>query len=651
MNTTNSYTATPGLFGIRHNNPIQNNNEKINEYLYKRGDKHFSSITRYNTSYLTINSRFRQKEPIYNSLNYIKLPKNPLKIEYGNNKLYIQTDNLLNLNPNDKIALIGLANITKKLRVNNGFFEFNNNSQFVKINFKSGLFFNSVDDAKNYKTTDLFIQISGFNSQINNIPINMLNNTHQIYLYNPTTNTYNNNCFYIKLNKPFLGTYVHTQDFNIKIEFLYSYGIPNNKINSVDTQNILTVSNVNDNNITVKYFKNMYFDHNEFGTSKLKFGGNNMSIVKITEITTGYPNPTQYNIDLDKIYNNVIMMKLISSEFPIIDKIITNNNNKLYWQTLDDGDNIYSISIDPGNYSISDIINIIENKTNNIKISYTPGNNEIKFSSLREQYLIQPIINISTNNIDNEIHTIITIKHNNHGFNINDKIIIQNMIDTDSITAMDLNNEHIINNIIDENTYEFTLKNINFNGNSSITKGGNNVKIISNNYFRFRFDFNDTIGHVFGFRNLGNTNSITKYSKIISNKDSYYNEFNNKIINTTDLHNSDYVLMVCKSNNIQHNIINQINNNSKVKNIFAKIRVYKNNNNTNINYIYDSFVDAPIYFHNPIPQLKNLLFEFYDKDGNLLEYDDFEHSFTLEITTLYEIPNGTHFSSIYPKVN
>ena len=58
-----------------------------------------------------------------------------------------------------------------------------------------------------------------------------------------------------------------------------------------------------------------------------------------------------------------------------------------------------------------------------------------------------------------------------------------------------------------------------------------------------------------------------------------------------------------------------------------------------------------MYIHNPIEEIKSLYFNFYDKYGNKLEYSDFEHSMTIEITTINEIPEGTNFSSHYPKIN
>jgi len=108
--------------------------------------------------------------------------------------------------------------------------------------------------------------------------------------------------------------------------------------------------------------------------------------------------------------------------------------------------------------------------------------------------------------------------------------------------------------------------------------------------------------------------------------------------------------MSCDAPNVETNIINQMITFSKIKNVFSKIQIHHDTNIIN-NIVYNTFTCNPSYMHNPIPELKELYFKFYDKYGNLLEYSDFEHSFTLEITTIGEIPEGTNLSLKYPKIN
>ena len=63
------------------------------------------------------------------------------------------------------------------------------------------------------------------------------------------------------------------------------------------------------------------------------------------------------------------MIEMISSEFTYFDFMIKENiNNKLYWQRIDTGNYIYSIEIPSGNYTIDDLIEILNTKMNNVYV-------------------------------------------------------------------------------------------------------------------------------------------------------------------------------------------------------------------------------------------------------------------------------------------
>ena len=204
------YTATPGLFGQRHtpdyNNLKNRNSDKydpVGDYFYKKGDKHFSSITRYTSNYITIDSRLRQKEPIYNKLDFIQLPKNPLCLTYKSNILTIRTNNLIPLEPNDKFSLIGLPSNVKNLKTTiDAFLEFTNGSQYAKVIYPHGMSFADQVEAGLYNNSDLYIEIQNLSTNSNfikNIPISTINNIQKVVLVNPDTNDYSNDYFFIKL--------------------------------------------------------------------------------------------------------------------------------------------------------------------------------------------------------------------------------------------------------------------------------------------------------------------------------------------------------------------------------------------------------------------------------------------------------------------
>jgi hypothetical protein len=752
------YTATPGLHGQRftpdYNNIKNRNSDKydpLGYYLYNKGDRDFSSITRYNTYYLNIDSRLRNKYDNYQKINYQKLAKDPITTNVSiPNTIIINTSSENNYEVNDRISLVGLGSTIVNLN-NDGstLIQFTNGSQYAKVNYNLGYIFNTIslenfmelNSAISNITSMLRIRFEDIKGQdntplfIGNIPITTLNTNHQIYLYNPDyplpypepidsdPNFYNNGTFYFKLVKKFewLNPPNTISPHYIKFFINFKNGIPNNLINSqypignkhhqgyltiykVEPKYNLVTRNYDTNNLYIKIntnYNSTIWNHLNLSTNLI--AGNNICIAKITEINKGNGLPTNYTINLNKVYNNVVMIKLISTEFPSIDYLVYNcidynqkndnsekRNSRLYWQNLDDGDLIYSITIDEGNYKIDTLISIIEEKISKIPRIKTPGNNiysnnnkniikieklfnnsEYIFKSYQESEIIQPFINIVHDYSNpNKFITFITVSHINHHLNVGDIIQINNAIDTDGILASNLNNKFTIYEKIDKDNYKIKLENLNLTGNPSNTNGGNYVKILSSNIFRLRFDFTDTIGSYFGFRKLGDTESITMWNSEISNKNWYYNEWVDdydvciqeyKDLNTNITTNTvkikeapiniqNYYFMTINSGNYQQERLNNTATFCKIKNVFAKIQ---NTSATGIinDIVYNGFVNTPVFFNNPLPELDDLKISFYDKNGDLVRYNDFEHSMTIEIVCLDEIPEKTNFDPKYPKVN
>ncbi len=660
-------TPNAGIFGVRfpQQKTSQTTYDPLAEYYNTHGIRDFNSITRFTNHYINIDSRLRKKESTFNSSEHYSLVNDPLIMTHDTNTIKIKIANIdQTFMSGEKIILFGMSNVSKKLRVSSGFFEFTNGSEYVKINYPTQLLFADYDEVKKYKSNDLQIELANIpNIFINNIPVNTLNTVHRIYLFNPENNDFSNDYFFVKLIRSFEGTYTHTTDYNIKLIYLYSYGIPNNKICSRTSDEFLVIKNVDAKYIHVETAKTISIN----GNSIKLLGGNNMSIAKITQIEKGYLFPTNYNVELDRIYNNVVSLKILSSEFPTVDRLIYDLgdaiNNKFYWQNLDDGDVLYNVAIPHGNYSLEKIIELLQieikkvsrfsndigNYNNKNIIDILSNDNEIFFNSFKEAEL-QAALTFSL--VSTGVYDM-TIVHSSHHLKVGDKIIISEAIDSDTIKASDVNKEHMIYAINNANEYVVRIYNINNNGSVTVTGGGNSIKILAENIFRMRYDFNDTIGNIFGFHKLGDSKSVTSYVTSISNRDPYYNEQintdtmysdlnGNYKIKSIDLNNEKYVQMTLNTPNVKNETINQMISYSKIKNIFGKIQTYKSNN---------KFVQTQNYIHNPIQTFKEFEVSFYDKYGNLLEYYDFEHSFTLEIITINEISEGTNISSKYMKIN
>ena len=90
--------------------------------------------------------------------------------------------------------------------------------------------------------------------------------------------------------------------------------------------------------------------------------------MKIINSIIGYPDADSYVINLKKTFNNVVKIELVSSEFPYVDIVIKKGfNDKLYWKHIEDGDIIYSVQLDDGNYTQQTLIDNIKEKMNKLE--------------------------------------------------------------------------------------------------------------------------------------------------------------------------------------------------------------------------------------------------------------------------------------------
>ena len=466
---------------------------------------------------------------------------------------------------------------------------------------------------------------------------------------------------------------------NIDIIFKYYGGIPVNKINAFypisgnNLQGFQKISDVSKKFISIGLLRNGYYENN--------FGNSNIYIKKIKQIDYGYINQNEYKINLNKNINNIIGSRIISSEFPNSEKVFKDHtsdsqNNKLYWQNLDDGDKIYSISIESGNYTTDELITLLEKKFYDVeKINYSIDENDIytknnyikvtidiktdivTFTSYNEAIIKKPFIKIKPEIIEtdgikgssNESYDgsyQITINHLNHNLVVGDTILIRDAISFLGISANLFNVSHKIKEVISVNSYIIELNNINLNSLRVNTGGGNGVKIYVPNKFRMRFDFPDTMGLQLGFRNIGNINSITKYNFIISNQDKYENEidFNDngkELIITNNsllLSGSSYILIDCPELNGIYNY--GLTNLKNIKNIFGKINL----SGLPGKIIYNSFVPFNINYESPIKSISELTFRFYTPEGKLFDFNNLNHSFVIEFTCLDKLPEDTNIN-------
>jgi hypothetical protein len=617
---------------------------------------------------------------------------------------------ILSVNSSSLIIKTSFDNTTSNASV-----KLMNNNENINFVVGDGI---TYEDLKNYDTSDMTISFSGFtgtNDFIGNIPVNFLNATHRIYFSNPDPDNLNYDTiinvpssgivkkitgFYIKLNEKYIGT----TDIDSTVTLTYNHigGIPLTHLNAFlpvsksNTSAFHTIYDVpNNNQIRIKLSKIAHYIsptpkiNDYLGQIPIQFGGNRVECYKITEIITGYRNPNSYQITLQKPIRNVIMAKLINSNFiNTIPAFI--GTNKLYFQIKDDGDIEYSISIDEGTYEESILQKILEDKiyelvrqnintvtsgySDKIKmeVSINKESHIVIFKAYKEVILSEPITNIypsiSTTPVVGVQSYTLTITHVNHKLSVGDTVTFSNFSNTTGIPSIILNTTHTVISVLGTSTYTIIIKNFNLLPSERIeSKGGHSAKINVPIEFRLLFDKPDTIGRRLGFRNVGDKLSITNFGKVITNKDEY--EYETKITdengnnfinylqdgtldtirlerNILDLHANNYFLMKIRElpGLINLSLKDQsdltLDEQIKIKECFAKIIVSGNLGSHMIN----TFVKTKESYFNMI-DLNELTINFYTSQGELVEFYGHNHSFVLEITSLDTLPLDTYIDT------
>jgi hypothetical protein len=669
--------------------PTISESEQTDEYdpykEFKRIHGMKGRKTRYNIYYVNIDSKNRETQTTVQTDDTKNLSEDPLHFSSNTSTneylLWIDIPKH-NFQQNDLITLSGLE---KKTTILNTYtFDvtgkgepsvvFRSGYQNIKIMSNPNITPTTgstitLEEVKKINTSSMLVNISGFigypiASFYGNIPINTINTVHQVLLYNPeNSDDYSPTLsyFFISLVQPFSGS-INPASYNFSMVF-NSYGIiPYNTINAqypIDTTSSSgyhTVYSTQPNSVSIKYTQNPYF--------KTHFGGTNIYTGKVTSFQNGYPDPNNYQISLNDTFQNVIMVRFISTTFPnITDTFVKNSNyqnNKFYWQNADDGDIVYSVELEVGKYDITTLCSTLESKIydtlkpttmgnynnhNYINFSMDPNTNIIVIKSYKEGILRNPIVKIDPP-IDESGTTAdtytLTIYHPSHGLlssNIGIKISFSGFIECMGLSATQLDGEHAVTKIVDVDNYQIQLSNINIGVIKTDSKGGNAVIVHVPNLFRILFNYSDTMGEVLGFRNVGNDDAITYYQSTITNQDPYNTEptytssgiqikYHN---NSFKLTKFDYVLMACK----EFTNIEQFGE-EKIQNVFGKI-YFKDPTKVFAN---DTFARTPMILNDPI-EFSKLSISFYYPDGELFDFHGLDHSFVLSITTIDDLPKGT----------
>jgi len=659
------------------NNTRMVKDKKIEDY------EKFYRKEEYKISLVNIDSSFRNKIPknIY-STNVAYLPQDPLTFTENSSVITVNYPGH-NLVQNDNIIIQNVQ--VNSYVLSGGLYLFQNYS-YLFIKLKHNINLNYLNLSNKLK-----IDISAVNTTENtyfygNMPLNAIIGTFEINLpsvidANTTFSTTILNYFnvtsasqmdsnYLLISLPFnyfskTDQILEITDF-YKLNFTDLFGIPINGINAdfpinyLRLQSSQSVSQVIDSNtFTIESNYSTYT-----GGSG---GGNTVQIMKIINTIEGYPDANNYTVELKKNFNNIVRIELVSTEFTYIDYLIKssgiNKNNSIYWKNLDDGNNVYSTTINEGNYNATHLISNLQTAMNSVpritstlenpvyndfSISLNSYTQEIVFTA----YKTEPIPNALKINIlelNGIQYFILIIRQQSNLVKVGDTITISNSDDLGLIPKSLINTSLTVYSINKENSsYTILFAPINQIttsqdlGTTLTDTGGGAVIVKTYADFSLLFNYSDTVGTVLGFKNVGSVNAITPFNPKVSNFDLYLNDTQLNSVGNIDT--SCHILNFSGNNNYYLLYINDfelVQNISTVPIAFAKILLSGSPGDV----LYNTFINYPMEFDFPLQTLIELQIKIMYPDGTLPDFRNINHSFTLRITESVNTPRNTGINS------
>ena len=353
----------------------------------------------------------------------------------------------------------------------------------------------------------------------------------------------------------------------------------------------------------------IYIENKDNSIKSEHFGGDNIIINKINYQEKGYENSNYYEINLFKIFYNVISIKIISSNFPNQINIISDNYNTNKFSWIDIEKNVYSI-----NLQIQESNNVLDymiNKINQTKIVNTNNyfylkkkfliNNFFEYNIYSKIILYQALSKLNLITQQTELlFEKINVYYPNHNLENEDEIELENVISFEGIPENILNKSHTIK-VRDNNNFYFLLPSYNIDNNTINikNKGGNTIFLLVKKKIKIL------------------TNNLT--DKLGITQSSFSNLFkNNNPINLYE----PYFYVKCIINNGEQCINNFTKNG--LENIISKIYVN--------DYIKNENINTKLYFDPAINSLYKILFSYEYENNQLVDFLNMNSNFILRIS-------------------
>jgi hypothetical protein len=613
--------------------------------------------TNYKISRINIDSRNRNTNPKNIVKNYIEV-STPFTFFSNSNILQIEMPLNHGLQVDSTITISNVLPIQIVLRATS--LQLKQNLKYLFINHPNHGFIgkNNYINISNVKTSN------PNNYFLSNIPISIINGEHNVIL-SEINGILDYDNYLIDLGIFADNNYIYTED-SFTIDIITLNGINIKYINSSYPisnqiqQGYQTVIEAGTNYIKIAL--------KQYSTksSVVLEGNSNILIGVINSTINGYADPDYYKYNLKKTYYNVKRIKLVSTEFPNSEMLIKNapiniKNNALYWKILDDGDYIYNININPGNYDAQSLVTELTTKISKIQRFF---GSYLNSSNYNQNCIPSIIINPANNLFSMEIMSIVSlskcisisvekytdsntriiITHPYHNLSINDSITIQGatgVLDISSTSSVKyyipdqiINSTYSIESIEGLNNYVIKLPRYNpIKGvtiDSNIINGGNAINITFPLSISLLFNYSDTIGKILGFNNVGDESSYTIFDKIVTNNTPYNNSSNlNSVglisynVPILNFRTYPYIFMASEIFSSKINYKDSVG-------IFAKLFLTGNPGSM----IYDQYIQITDEVPNAFAFLNEIEFNFLTPNGDKYNFNGQDHSYTLEIYEL-----------------
>jgi len=498
------------------------------------------------------------------------------------------------------------------------------NADFMKILFPHHI---QKCDHDEYYEIEL-LGVKGFKNDRNHkvfygIPIDIINTKHKIFFELDASN-------YLHLNLPKDYFAPSTDYFFIKFNMVamfcdenkikpFLFKLIRHYIAGISTDHLLNLRN----GTVIKSCDNQGYEIELCDAKPLYNDSCKMKNITVSKIVStkicGQLN--NYVINLGKTYNNIYSVKLCSTEFPNMRSRIFVNDCCLNWINYDET-TTHKIYIKSGCYTLKELAKYLTeiSKNNpcstnrdgnerylNVTHCEEQGNEYLSFKSYKYIKIYKPF---KYNDNKKEI----TIYHTEHNMKQGTCMFVF----TPKITN---HTESIkwcqVTKIIDKDYYIATV----------MRDSSNNFEI--GNFENSFSDFSIFIPQLF-YIQYSKCSSFCELLKI-SNNTKFSNCIKTKYFNDT----FDYFYMIVKP--FQTFDLSTVN----IYSPFAKIQLGSNDCCFDNKILYNTFVDIPKIYYDPIKDISSLEVSFVDPTGIPINFGNLNHSFTLEFITIDDSPNGS----------